>query len=124
MTEHRGDRSPQILIVDGDGKVLDFHHLPAKACLEVKEGDAVQAGQMVARQPKDVAKSAISSVVCLRDRNLRSTDSERPRDSREDLGTVRLEPDRRKGKMTIVVESEGLEEVHLAPQGSADGAHR
>ena len=59
----RGDRTPrrpvlQILIVDGDGKVLDFHHLPAKARLEVKEGDAVQAGQMVARQPKDVAKSA------------------------------------------------------------------
>ena len=124
VTEHRGDRSPQILIVDGDGKVLDFHHLPAKARLEVKEGDAVQAGQMVARQPKDVAKSA--DIVGGLPRVTEIFEARIPKDPAilaKISGTVRLEPDRRKGKMTIVVESEGLEEVHLAPQGKALMVH-
>ncbi|MEO1371490.1 MAG: DNA-directed RNA polymerase subunit beta' [Planctomycetota bacterium] len=124
VTEHRGDRSPQILIVDGEGKVLDFHHLPAKARIEVKEGESVQAGQMVARQPKDVAKSA--DIVGGLPRVTEIFEARIPKDPAilaKISGTVRLEPDRRKGKMTIVVESEGLEEVHLAPQGKALMVH-
>ena len=63
VTEHRGDRSPQILIVDGEGSV-DFHHLPAKARIEVKEGESVQAGQMVAVNPRMWPRVPTSWVVC------------------------------------------------------------
>ena len=51
VTEHTGDLHPQILIQDDDGRTLDFHHLPAKARIEVKIGETVVTGQMLARRP-------------------------------------------------------------------------
>ena len=36
VIEHKGDLHPQIVIEDADGKILDFHHLPAKARIEVR----------------------------------------------------------------------------------------
>jgi DNA-directed RNA polymerase subunit beta' len=39
VIEHKGEKHPQIIIVDRKGNVLDFHYLPAKARIEVVEGD-------------------------------------------------------------------------------------
>ena len=58
VIEHTGEMHPQILVEDADGKILDFHHLPVKALIEVTEGQEILQGQMLARQPKDVAGSA------------------------------------------------------------------
>jgi DNA-directed RNA polymerase subunit beta' len=51
VIEHKGDLHPQINIVDADGNILDFHYLPAKARLEVADGEEITAGHMLARQP-------------------------------------------------------------------------
>ncbi|MFM9168967.1 MAG: DNA-directed RNA polymerase subunit beta', partial [Phycisphaerales bacterium] len=53
VTEHTGERHPRITIVDAQGAILDFHHLPAKARIEVSEDQEVRAGQLVASQPKE-----------------------------------------------------------------------
>ena len=37
VIEHKGERHPRITIVGADGKILDFHYLPAKARIEVTE---------------------------------------------------------------------------------------
>src|SRR6185503_1790449 len=52
VIEHKGERHPRITIEGDDGKILDFHYLPAKARIEVKNGDKIQAGHMLARQPR------------------------------------------------------------------------
>ncbi|MEZ6164589.1 MAG: DNA-directed RNA polymerase subunit beta' [Phycisphaerales bacterium] len=58
VIEHKGDLHPQINIVDADGNILDFHYLPAKARLEVADGQEIDAGHMIARQPRSAAGSA------------------------------------------------------------------
>src|SRR5207237_1519192 len=55
VIEHKGERHPRITIEGADGKILDFHYLPAKARIEVKNGQKVTAGQLLARQPKEAA---------------------------------------------------------------------
>jgi DNA-directed RNA polymerase subunit beta' len=44
VIEHKGDLHPQINIVDGDGNILDFHYLPAKARIEVQGRREITAG--------------------------------------------------------------------------------
>ncbi|MBA7476621.1 DNA-directed RNA polymerase subunit beta' [subsurface metagenome] len=52
VIEHKGDKHPQIIIEDKDGKILDVHYLPAGARIEVDEDQRVQAGQLLAHQPR------------------------------------------------------------------------
>jgi DNA-directed RNA polymerase subunit beta' len=49
VIEHKGERHPRITIEGDDGKILDFHYLPAKARIEVTPGQKVQAGQLLGR---------------------------------------------------------------------------
>src|SRR5204862_5559958 len=56
VIEHKGERHPRITIEDAkDGKILDFHYLPAKARIEVVNGEKIEAGHMLARQPRESA---------------------------------------------------------------------
>jgi DNA-directed RNA polymerase subunit beta' len=55
VVEHKGDKHPRIIIEDKEGEILDFHHLPAKARIEVREGDPVEPGTLIARQPREIA---------------------------------------------------------------------
>jgi DNA-directed RNA polymerase subunit beta' len=48
VIEHKGERHPRITIEGSDGKILDFHYLPAKARIEVADGQKITAGQMLA----------------------------------------------------------------------------
>ncbi|MBX3373539.1 MAG: DNA-directed RNA polymerase subunit beta' [Phycisphaeraceae bacterium] len=119
VTEHTGERHPQILVVDASDQILDFHHLPAKARIEVKEGEQVRAGTMLARQPKDVKGSA--DIVGGLPRVTEIFEARQPKDpavTAEISGRIELYSDRRKGKMTIRVASEaGIEHDHHVPQG-------
>src|SRR5262249_30278772 len=42
VVEHKGERHPRITIEGSDGKILDFHYLPAKARIEVKNGQKIE----------------------------------------------------------------------------------
>jgi len=119
VTEHTGERHPQIMIVDDKGDILDFHHLPAKARLEVVEGEKVTAGQTIASQPKEAARSA--DIVGGLPRVTEIFEARQPKDPAvlaEITGKVELYSDKRKGKMTIRVIAESGEEFdHHVPQG-------
>src|SRR4029079_7227809 len=41
VIEHKGERHPRITIEGSDGKILDFHYLPAKARIEVADGQKI-----------------------------------------------------------------------------------
>jgi DNA-directed RNA polymerase subunit beta' len=119
VIEHTGEKHPQITIEDDKGSILDFHHLPAKARIEVKDGQPIKMGEMLARQPKDTAKSA--DIVGGLPRVTEIFEARIPKDPAvmaEIGGKVELHSDKRKGKMTIrVISDSGLEHDHHVPQG-------
>ena len=119
VIEHTGEKHPQIIVEDKQGTILDFHHLPAKARIEVTEGQNIKIGEMLARQPKEVAGSA--DIVGGLPRVTEIFEARTPKDpavTAEISGRVELYSDKRKGKMTIRVISDGaVEHDHHVPQG-------
>ncbi|MEO1236291.1 MAG: DNA-directed RNA polymerase subunit beta' [Planctomycetota bacterium] len=118
VIEHKGEMHPRIVIDDADGNILDFHYLPAKARIDVKEGDPIAAGHMLARQPREATSSA--DIVGGLPRVTEIFEARKPKDAAvmaEITGTVELRSDKRKGKMTVIVKSDsGLEVDHHVPQ--------
>ena len=121
VIEHTGEKHPQIVVEDSTGNILDFHHLPAKARIEVKDGQTILQGQMLARQPKEAARSA--DIVGGLPRVTEIFEARIPKDPSvmaEISGRVELHSDKRKGKMTIrVISDAGLEHDHHVQQGKA-----
>jgi DNA-directed RNA polymerase subunit beta' len=117
VIEHKGDLHPQINIVDKDGNILDFHYLPAKARLEVADGEEIAAGHMLARQPRAASGSRTSWAVCpASPRSSRPASPRTPPSWREISGRVEILSDKRKGKMTVrVVSDSGIEKDHHVP---------
>ncbi|MEM6750432.1 MAG: DNA-directed RNA polymerase subunit beta', partial [Planctomycetota bacterium] len=119
VIEHKGEMHPRIVIEDAEGKILDFHYLPAKARIEVKEGDEIVAGAMLARQPKEASGS--SDIVGGLPRVTEIFEARKPKDASviaEISGEVEIRSDKRKGKMTITVRNaqSELEVDHHVPQ--------
>jgi len=117
VIEHKGDLHPAINIVDKDGNILDFHYLPARARLEVKDGQEIKAGQMLARQPRSAGGS--QDIVGGLPRVTEIFEARKPKDPAtmaEISGKVEILSDKRKGKMTIRVLSDaGIEKDHHVP---------
>ncbi len=118
VMEHKGDKHPRIIVEDKEGKILDFHHLPAKARIEVKEGDPVRSGALLARQPREI--SGTQDITGGLPRVTEIFEARKPKDPAvmaEISGTVELATDKRRGKMTITIRSEsGMEKEHHVPQ--------
>ncbi|MFZ2147551.1 MAG: DNA-directed RNA polymerase subunit beta' [Sedimentisphaerales bacterium] len=118
VIEHKGDKHPQIIIEDKDGKILDVHYLPAGARIEVNEGQGVQAGQLLAHQPR--ATGGTQDITGGLPRVTEVFEARKPKDPAamaEISGRVELRSDKRKGKMTIIIRSEsGMEKEHHVPR--------
>ena len=118
VIEHKGERHPRITIVGNDGKILDFHYLPAKARIEVINGQQVAAGQMIARQPREAGGT--TDIVGGLPRVTEIFEARKPKDPAvlaEISGVVEIRAEKRRGKMTIIVRSDtGMEREHHVPQ--------
>ena len=118
VIEHKGEKHPQVTIVDAQENILDFHFLPAKARLEVKDGQTIAAGHMLARQPRQASSS--QDIVGGLPRVTEIFEARKPKDPAtmaEISGRVEIHSDKRKGKMTIrVVSDAGIEKDHHVPQ--------
>ncbi|MFP4104704.1 MAG: DNA-directed RNA polymerase subunit beta' [Phycisphaerae bacterium] len=117
VIEHKGDKHPRIVIEDKNGKILDFHYLPAKARIEVEEGQNVTAGRLLARQPREFAGTQDITGGLPRVTELfEARKPKEPAAMAEISGRVELRTDKRRGKMTIIVRSEsGMEREHHVP---------
>jgi DNA-directed RNA polymerase subunit beta' len=107
VIEHKGDKHPQIIIEDSASKILDVHYLPAGAHIEVTEGQAVRAGQLLAHQPR--ASGGTQDITGGLPRVTEVFEARKPKDPAamaEISGRIELKSDKRKGKMTIIVRSE------------------
>jgi DNA-directed RNA polymerase subunit beta' len=118
VIEHKGDKHPQIIIEDDGGKILDVHYLPAGARIEVVEGQQVQAGQLLAHQPR--ASTGTQDITGGLPRVTEVFEARKPKDPAamaEISGRIELKSDKRKGKMTITIRSEsGMEKEHHVPR--------
>ncbi|MHC4616230.1 MAG: DNA-directed RNA polymerase subunit beta' [Planctomycetota bacterium] len=118
VIEHKGDKHPQIMIEDSAGKILDVHYLPAGARIEVVEGQPVQAGELLAHQPR--ATSGTQDITGGLPRVTEVFEARKPKDPAamaEISGRVELKSDKRKGKMTIIVTNpSGMQKEHHVPR--------
>jgi DNA-directed RNA polymerase subunit beta' len=118
VIEHKGERHPRITIEGPDGKILDFHYLPAKARIEVRDGEEIEAGHMLARQPRE--SGGTMDITGGLPRVTEIFEARKPKEPAvlaEISGTVELRSDKRRGKMTINIKNEsGMEKEHHVPQ--------
>jgi len=119
VVEHKGEKHPQIIIEDRQGAVLDYHYLPAKARIEVDEGQEIAPGMLLARQPRGIGGT--QDITGGLPRVTEIVEARKPKEPAvlaEISGTVEIRTDKRRGKMTIIVRNEqsGLEKEHHVPQ--------
>jgi DNA-directed RNA polymerase subunit beta' len=124
IMEHKGDLHPQIIIEDDRGQALAFHYMPEKAHLEVRPGQQVSAGSLLAKTPREVAGT--QDITGGLPRVTEIFEARRPRDPAvmaEVAGIVRL-GEKKRGKRVIYVQpvddegkSVGEEREHQVPHG-------
>ena len=113
VIEHKGEKHPRIVVEDKTGKILDFHYLPSKARIEVREEQTVQPGDLLARQPREISGTQDITGGLPRVTELfEARKPKEPASMAEISGRVELSTDKRRGKMTIIVRSEAMEREH------------
>jgi DNA-directed RNA polymerase subunit beta' len=126
IMEHKGDLHPQVIIEDDRGQSLVFFYMPEKAYLEVREGQKVSAGTLLAKTPREV--TGTQDITGGLPRVTEIFEARKPRDPAvmaEVAGIIRI-GDRKRGKRVIWVkpideqghEVPGAEErEHTVPPG-------
>jgi DNA-directed RNA polymerase subunit beta' len=124
IMEHKGDLHPQVVIEDDRGQNLAFYYVPEKAHLEVREGQKVSAGTLLAKTPREV--SGTQDITGGLPRVTEIFEARRPREPAvmaEVAGIVRL-GEKRRGKRSILIQPVddqgkpiGEEREHLVPHG-------
>jgi DNA-directed RNA polymerase subunit beta' len=119
IMDHKGERHPQIVMEDSDGKPLDVYYLPERAVITVQEGSMVSAGTELAEMPREA--SGISDITGGLPRITEIFEARKPKEPAviaEIDGTVEIQQTKRRGKRTIVIRSDsGTEKEHLVPHG-------
>ncbi len=118
VVEHKGELHPRVIIEDTDGKILEFHYIPARTYVEVEEGQEVQPGTLLARRPREVGGTQDITGGLPRVTELfEARKPKEPAVMSEIDGLVELSQEKKRGKMTIIVrnpESE-IEKEHYVP---------
>jgi DNA-directed RNA polymerase subunit beta' len=124
IMEHKGDLHPTIVLEDAKGNILKAYFIPERAYLEVRNGEDVSAGHILAKTPKEA--SGNQDIVGGLPRVTEIFEARRPRDPAvmaEIAGKVRL-GDKKRGKRLIWIQPEdekgralGEEKEHQVPHG-------
>jgi DNA-directed RNA polymerase subunit beta' len=117
VIEHKEDLHPQIVIVDDHKEVVSSYSIPAGAHVVVAEGKKIQAGALLAKTPRKIAKT--KDITGGLPRVAELFEARRPKDAAEIAkidgvveigGTVRA-----KRRLILRDEKTGAEEEHLIP---------
>jgi DNA-directed RNA polymerase subunit beta' len=119
VIEHKGDLHPQIILEDAAGKILDFYYLPERATVEVQEAQAITAGSILAKNPREA--TGTQDIVGGLPRVTELFEARKPKDPAiiaEIDGEVELVAEKKRGKRIIVVRGDDQTEVeHVIPHG-------
>lgn len=117
VIEHKEDLHPQIVILDDNGEVLASYSIPAGAHVTVGEGKRVQGGQLLAKNPRKMAKT--KDITGGLPRVAELFEARRPKDAAEIAkidGVVEIAGTVRGKRKIIVRDNDTLaEEEHLVP---------
>ncbi|HUU30514.1 MAG TPA: DNA-directed RNA polymerase subunit beta' [Phycisphaerae bacterium] len=118
VIEHKGELHPRIIIEDAEGKILEFHYIPARTYVEVGEGQKIMPGTLLARRPREAGGTQDITGGLPRVTELfEARKPKEPAVMSEIDGVVELSQEKKRGKMTIIVrnpESE-IEKEHYVP---------
>jgi len=130
IMEHKGELHPQVSIQDVSGQTLASYYISEKAYLEVKDGQQVSAGTLLAKTPRE--QSGIQDITGGLPRVTEIFEARRPRDPAvlaTVAGKVRI-GDRKRGKRIIWIQPEddqgkplGSEVEHQVPPGKQMRVH-
>ncbi|MBX7105122.1 MAG: DNA-directed RNA polymerase subunit beta', partial [Gemmataceae bacterium] len=130
IQEHKGDMHPQIVIEDDRGQSLAAYYIPERAYLEVRDGDQIAAGALLAKTPREA--KGTQDITGGLPRVTEIFEARKPRDPAvmcEVEGRVRL-GERKRGKRTIWVQPEdangkpvGSEIEHQVPNNAHMRVH-
>ena len=117
VIEHKEDLHPQIVILDDHKEVLASYSIPAGAHVIVAEGKKVQAGALLAKTPRKIAKT--KDITGGLPRVAELFEARRPKDAAEIAkidGVVEIGGSVR-GKRRVILRDPqtGAEEEHLVP---------
>ncbi len=125
IMEHKGDLHPQIITEDEAGKILDVYYIPEKAHIEVREGQKVSAGTIVAKTPREVGGT--QDITGGLPRVTEIFEARKPKEPAviaEIAGRVELISERTRGKRKILIHPvdekgnpTGEPREHLVPHG-------
>ncbi len=107
IMEHKGNLHPQIKILDSQGQVLESHFIPEKAYIEVKVGEEIAPGTLIAKTPKEMGST--QDIVGGLPRVTEIFEARKPHDPAimaEISGTVTIAAEKRRGKRIIRVQPE------------------
>lgn len=118
IIEHSDEQNPQIQIVNEKGDNLGTFSIPAGARVVVEEGTEVEVGTLLARIPRQAAKTQDITAGLPRISEL--FEARPPKDAAEIAkidGEVEFQPSVRGKKRLVIKDSIGREEEHLIPHG-------
>jgi DNA-directed RNA polymerase subunit beta' len=126
ILEQRGDLHPHVLVKDKDGNVLHQYHLPEKAIVEVKDGQKIKAGQLIAKRPREV--QGTQDITGGLPRVTEIFEARTPKDPAviaEIDGVVEF-GEKKRGKRIIVIRNpeSGVEKPHVQPHGKYERVSR
>ncbi|MEO6848284.1 MAG: DNA-directed RNA polymerase subunit beta' [Chthoniobacterales bacterium] len=117
VIEHKEDLHPQIVITDGKKEILGSYSIPAGAHVTVAENKRVEAGQLLAKTPRKIAKT--KDITGGLPRVAELFEARRPKDAAEIAridGIVDIAGTSRGKRKLIVRDADtGSEEEHLIP---------
>jgi len=130
IMEHKGDLHPEIAIEDPRGVILKAYFIPERAYMEVREGDMISAGTLLAKTPRELGGT--QDITGGLPRVTEIFEARKPRDPAvmaEVSGRVRI-GDRKRGKRVVWVEPEddfgksvGEHKEHAVPIGKHMRVH-
>ena len=126
IMEHKGALHPQIVLLDKDGAKVQQYHVPERAVIEVKEGQKIKAGTVLAKRPREV--QGTQDITGGLPRVTELFEARTPKDPAviaEIDGVVEL-GDKKRGKRIIIVRNDetGKEHAHLVPHGKYLRVHK
>ena len=126
IMEHKGDLHPIIQIEDARGNILKAYAIPEKANLQVSDKQQISAGTLLAKMPREVAKT--QDITGGLPRVTELFEARRPRNPAVMAtvsGKVRLDPTKKRGKRIIWIQPVtddgkpvGDEKEHQVPAGA------
>jgi DNA-directed RNA polymerase subunit beta' len=118
VIEHKGELHPRVIVEDKEGKILEFHYIPARTYVEIEEGETVVPGTILARRPREM--TGTQDITAGLPRVTELFEARKPKEPAvmsEIDGVVELSQEKKRGKMTIIVRNPetSIEKEHYVP---------